>query len=103
VIVAHLRGVGLPIWIPDWLLERIAARDERRSIAAAREINRRCPFTPTPRRVVCPACRVPFTRHGAANSSHFYRTREENETCIVCREGLDPVTLKPLARREVQS
>jgi hypothetical protein len=47
--------------------------------------------------VVCPSCRVPFTRHGAASSSHFYRTAEENETCIVCREGLDPVTLEPLA------
>ncbi len=51
----------------------------------------------SPRVVVCPSCRVPFTRHGAASSSHFYRTPEENETCIVCREGLDPVTLEPLA------
>lgn len=41
-------------------------------------------------------CGVPFTRTGAALSSHFYRTAEENDTCIVCREGLDPVTLEPL-------
>lgn len=47
--------------------------------------------------VVCPTCGVEFTRHGAASSSHFYRTREDNETCIVCREGLDPETLEPLA------
>ncbi len=46
--------------------------------------------------VVCPTCGVPFTRRGASSSSHFYRTREENETCIVCREGLDPVTLERL-------
>jgi hypothetical protein len=50
----------------------------------------------TPTIVVCLTCGVPFTRHGAASSSHFYRTREENETCIVCREGLDPVTLERL-------
>ncbi len=46
--------------------------------------------------VVCSTCGVPFTRHGGARSSCFYRTREENDTCIVCREGLDPVTLEPL-------
>ncbi len=46
--------------------------------------------------VVCPICRVPFTRHGAARSSNFYRTEAENDTCVVCREGLDPVTLERL-------
>lgn len=49
--------------------------------------------------VVCPSCMVPFTRHGAARSSAFYRTTEENDTCILCREGLDPVTLAPLSTR----
>ncbi len=52
---------------------------------------------PAPLGVVCPSCAVPFIRHGGVSSSHFYRTREENQTCIVCREGLDPVTLEPLA------
>ena len=33
----------------------------------------------------------------AARSSNFYRTDVENDTCIICREGLDPVTLRPLA------
>jgi hypothetical protein len=50
--------------------------------------------------VICPTCGVPFTRTGAAHSSGFYRTQEENDTCIVCREGLDPLTLEPLAREE---
>jgi hypothetical protein len=50
--------------------------------------------------VVCPSCRVPFTRHGAARSSDFYRTQTENDTCIVCREGLDPVTLERLPQPE---
>lgn len=50
--------------------------------------------------VVCPSCGVPFTRSGAARSSTFYRTAEENETCIVCREGLDPTTLERLPREE---
>jgi hypothetical protein len=100
VIVARFRGVGLPVWIPDWLLERLIARDERRSVEAARALG---PLShPPPRVVVCPSCRVPFTRHGGSRSSCFYRTREENDTCIVCREGLDPVTLEPLARREVK-
>jgi len=53
--------------------------------------------------VVCPLCRVPFTRHGAARSSNFYRTHEENETCIVCREGLDPVTLERRDSGEVKA
>jgi hypothetical protein len=96
MIVAKFRGVGLPIWIPDWLLERLIARDERRSVEAARAL------PPASRVVVCPSCRVPFTRHGGSRSSCFYRTREENDTCIVCREGLDPVTLEPLARREAK-
>jgi len=53
-----------------------------------------------PRVVVCRECSVPFTRHGAAaRSSSFYRTEAENDTCIVCREGLDPTTLEPLAAR----
>jgi len=51
--------------------------------------------------VVCLSCGVPFTRHGAARSSHFYRTPEENDTCIVCREELDPDTLERRPR-EVQ-
>jgi hypothetical protein len=100
MIVATFRG-GVPLWIPDWIGAWILAREERRSRAAAAEFNRRYPFTPAPRRVVCPSCRVPFTRHGAASSSHFYRTREENDTCIVCREALDPVTLEPLAGGKV--
>lgn len=50
--------------------------------------------------VVCPSCRVPFTRTGAPRSSGFYRTHEENDTCIVCREGLDPITLERLPRQE---
>lgn len=51
-----------------------------------------------PRVVVCPQCSIPFTRHGAAaRSSNFYRTQAENDTCITCREGLDPTTLEPLA------
>jgi len=54
------------------------------------------------REVICPTCAIPFTRHGAARSSNFYRTPEENDQCICCREGLDPVTLEPLARLEVQ-
>jgi hypothetical protein len=49
--------------------------------------------------IVCGACGVPFTRTGAARSSGFYRTHAENDTCICCREGLDPVTLEPLATR----
>lgn len=53
------------------------------------------------RRVVCVTCRVPFTRSSAAaRSSDFYRTREENDQCICCREGIDPDTLLPLARKD---
>lgn len=98
VIVARFRGVGLPVWIPDWLLERLAARDERRSIESARAVDRAWPRQRYSVEVVCPSCGVPFTRHGAARSSCFYRTWEENNTCIVCREGLDPVTLEPLGK-----
>lgn len=51
--------------------------------------------------VLCVTCRVPFTRRGsAAGSSNFYRTREENDRCICCREGLDPATLLPIARKD---
>lgn len=53
------------------------------------------PPKPAPTSVVCRSCGVPFTRSGS-RSSNFYRTAEENDTCIVCREGLDPVTLAPL-------
>lgn len=53
--------------------------------------------------VVCLSCRVPFTRHGAARSSGFYRTHEENDTCIVCREGLDPTTLERQEPGEVKA
>lgn len=47
--------------------------------------------------VICPQCGVPFIRHGrAARSSAFYRTAEENDICIVCREGLDPKEWLPV-------
>jgi competence CoiA-like predicted nuclease len=46
-------------------------------------------------KVICPSCGVPFFRHGAVSSSHFYRTHEENQTCVICREHLDPQTLLP--------
>lgn len=93
MIVARFRG-GVPLWLPAWLVAWLMARDERRAAAAALEL------LGAPRRVVCPSCGVPFTRHGAASSSHFYRTAEENDTCIVCREGLDPITLEPRRRRK---
>jgi len=48
----------------------------------------------TSRTLVCPRCKVPFTRHGrAAQSSGFYR--ENEDVCIVCREGLDPAEWLP--------
>lgn len=47
------------------------------------------------RTVVCPACGVPYQRYGTAQSSGFYLTPAENDTCIVCRLGLDPATLQP--------
>lgn len=53
--------------------------------------------------VICPGCRVPYERHGGARSSGFYRTPEENELCIVCREDLDPVTLQPRIPRPVEA
>jgi hypothetical protein len=51
--------------------------------------------------VLCVTCGVPFTRSGpASGSSNFYRTREENDRCICCREGLDPETLAPLGGKD---
>lgn len=44
--------------------------------------------------VVCPVCRIPFTRTGPTSTT-FYRTAQENDTCVVCREGLDPVVWLP--------
>lgn len=50
--------------------------------------------------IVCSSCGVKFTRNSrAARSSDFYNTRAQNDTCIVCREGLDPDTLEPLATK----
>lgn len=46
--------------------------------------------------VICPRCRVPFRRLGRApRSSDFYRTAAENDTCVICREGLDPAEWLP--------
>lgn len=48
--------------------------------------------------VICRTCGEPFTRRAGrpdARSSNFYRTKAENDTCICCREGLDPDTLQP--------
>ena len=55
------------------------------------------------REVVCPRCGVPFIRHGAAESSHFYLTAEENDTCVCCKFGLDPTMLQPLSLRPVEA
>lgn len=57
-------------------------------------------------RVTCPQCGEPFWRHGAGESSHFLVPAEQADTCICCREGLDPETLQPRTtpqvRRDVQ-
>lgn len=49
---------------------------------------------------MCRVCDVPFTRlaRGGARSSNFYRTAAENDTCIVCREGLNPADWLPQGR-----
>jgi hypothetical protein len=46
--------------------------------------------------VICPRCGVPFTRHGPP-SSHFYRTADENDVCVICREGLPAAEWLPPA------
>jgi|GEM_PF-5777341 len=53
--------------------------------------------------VVCRSCGVPFTRYGAARSSNFYLTDDENSTCICCKVGLDPDTLQPLSLSPVEA
>jgi hypothetical protein len=68
---------------------------------SSRAARRSCASGPWPRVpvrsgtiVVCPVCRVPFTRYGPTSTT-FYRTAQENETCVICREGLDPATWLP--------